>query len=215
MDNVDRFLGDVGIAMDQRHAAIVEAMRNSHQAIKDETRNKNMEERQSLHIQLEESLELLWSRLQKSSNSFKTVTEEKRRMYGELLGKDKKGVAEVVENNKKISKLMVSLSSFVVKAKLRAHCFLSNNVGRLPEVARHDSRDAGVGGEALIRPEEGAGGTHGAVEETSQVWRKLICTKLNLSSIIHLFKKIFGREWVWIRRDHRGRGGAPQTRCGR
>ena len=109
MDNADRFLGDVGIAMDQRHAAIVEAMRNSHLAIKDETRNKNMEERQSLHIQLEESLELLWSRLQKSSNSYKNVTEEKRRMYGELLGKDKKGVAEVVENNKKISKLMASL----------------------------------------------------------------------------------------------------------
>ena len=110
VDDTDRFLGDVGIAMDQRHAAIVEAMRNSHQAIKDETRNKNMEERQSLHIQLEESLELLWSRLQKSSNSYKTVTEEKRRMYGELLGKDKKGVAEVVENNKKISKLIVSFS---------------------------------------------------------------------------------------------------------
>ena len=113
-ESSDRFLGDVGIAMEQRHAAIVEAMRRSHAAIKDETRNRNMEERQSLHIQLEESLEVLWSRLQKSSSSYKTITEEKRRMYGELLGKDKKGVAEVVENNKKISKLMASSSRLLV-----------------------------------------------------------------------------------------------------
>ena len=62
-----------------------------------------------MHIQLEESLEVLWSRLRKSANTYKTVTEEKRRMYGELLGKDKKGVAEVVENNKKIEKLMASI----------------------------------------------------------------------------------------------------------
>ena len=38
---------------------------------------------------------------------FKTDTEEKRRNYNELLSKDKKGVAEVAENNKKIQRLMV------------------------------------------------------------------------------------------------------------
>ena len=36
----------------------------------------------------------------------KTGTEEKRRQYNQLLSKDKVGVAEVAENNKKIEKLM-------------------------------------------------------------------------------------------------------------
>ncbi len=49
----------------------------------------------------------MWARLQKSAAAYKAGTEEKRRVYAELLGKDKKGIAEVVENNKKINKLMV------------------------------------------------------------------------------------------------------------
>jgi hypothetical protein len=45
-------------------------------------------------------------------NDFKTETEEKRRMYNELLAKDKKGVGEIAENNAKIQKLMVSSQSY-------------------------------------------------------------------------------------------------------
>ena len=50
----------------------------------------------------------MWRRLQKMVLDFKSDTEEKRRNYNELLSKDKKGVAEVAENNKKIQRLMVS-----------------------------------------------------------------------------------------------------------
>ena len=38
---------------------------------------------------------------------YRFFEEEKRRIYNDLLAKDKKGVAEVAENNKKIQKLMV------------------------------------------------------------------------------------------------------------
>ena len=53
-------------------------------------------------------MDALWHKLQEEVVSFKTATEEKRRIYNELLAKDKKGVAEVAENNKKIQKLMVN-----------------------------------------------------------------------------------------------------------
>ena len=46
-------------------------------------------------------------KLQTQVNDFKSDTEEKRRMYNELLAKDKKGVGEIAENNQKIIKLMV------------------------------------------------------------------------------------------------------------
>ena len=55
-----------------------------------------------------------WRRLQKMVMDFKTDTEEKRRNYNELLSKDKKGVAEVAENNKKIQRLMVIIDNEIL-----------------------------------------------------------------------------------------------------
>jgi len=47
-------------------------------------------------------------KLQNQVSDFRSNTEEKRRLYNDLLTKDKKGVGEIAENNKKIVKLMVS-----------------------------------------------------------------------------------------------------------
>ena len=72
---------------------------------------QNLEEKQGLQVHLEEQMDSLWHKLQEEVVSFKSSTEEKRRIYNDLLAKDKKGVAEVAENNKKIQKLMVCKSS--------------------------------------------------------------------------------------------------------
>ena len=52
----------------------------------------------------------MWRKLQNMVIEFKSGTEEKRRHYNELLSKDKKGVSEVAENNKKIEKLQEDVS---------------------------------------------------------------------------------------------------------
>jgi hypothetical protein len=49
----------------------------------------------------------MWRQLQDMVMEFKSGTEEKRRNYNELLSKDKKGVAEVAENNRRIQRLQV------------------------------------------------------------------------------------------------------------
>ena len=66
-----------------------------------------MEEKQAVHILLEDSLESLWLQLQSNIKLYRSLTEEKRRIYTDLLNRDKRGVAEVQDNNKKISKLLV------------------------------------------------------------------------------------------------------------
>ena len=66
-----------------------------------------MEEKQALQLHLEETVDRLWLKLQHIAKEHKETTEEKRRIYQELMQKDKKGLAEVVENNKKILKLTV------------------------------------------------------------------------------------------------------------
>ena len=62
-----------------------------------------------MQIFLEETQEGLWQQLQSILKQYKVSTEEKRRVYQELMAKDKKGLAEVVENNKKIAKLTVRI----------------------------------------------------------------------------------------------------------
>lgn len=66
-----------------------------------------MEEKQSLQMQLEETVGSQWLYLHKNICAHKMATEEKRRIYSELLSRDKQGVAEVLENNKKITKILV------------------------------------------------------------------------------------------------------------
>ena len=72
---------------------------------------QNLEDKQALQLFLEENMDNMWRKLQKIVMDFQSDTEEKRRNYNELLSKDKKGVAEVAENNKKIQRLMVSHDS--------------------------------------------------------------------------------------------------------
>ena len=55
-------------------------------------------------------MESLWHKLQDEVSSFNSATEEKRRIYNDLLSKDKRGVAEVADNNRKIQKLMEDVS---------------------------------------------------------------------------------------------------------
>ena len=63
-----------------------------------------------MQLYLEETTDNMWRKLQNMVIEFKTGTEEKRRQYNQLLSKDKIGVAEVAENNKKIEKLMEDVS---------------------------------------------------------------------------------------------------------
>ena len=55
-------------------------------------------------------MEGLWQKLQDEVSSFNSSTEEKRRIYNDLLTKDKRGVAEVADNNKKIQKLLEDMA---------------------------------------------------------------------------------------------------------
>lgn len=111
-DAIRSYLGDIAIATNQRHCAILDQFRHAHSQLKEETRNKNMEEQQALQMHLEEAVENLWCRLQRNLHSHRSGTEEKRRIYQDLLAKDQRGVAEVMENNTKINKLMVCVNLY-------------------------------------------------------------------------------------------------------
>lgn len=63
-----KYLGDVHIATQQNHDAVTEEIKNVYQEVRDEYRNKNMEEKQAVQINLDEEVENLWLRMQVGMN---------------------------------------------------------------------------------------------------------------------------------------------------
>jgi hypothetical protein len=59
-------------------------------SIKDDIKNKNLEEKHSLRIQLEGTVEELWRQFQQALNQYTTATEERKKQFEEL--KHKVGV---------------------------------------------------------------------------------------------------------------------------
>ena len=55
------------------------------------------------------------SELQEHIKQYKDATADKRRTYGELLAKDKKGVAELSSNNTKLTRLQEEITDFKKK----------------------------------------------------------------------------------------------------
>ena len=106
------YLNDVQIALDQNHSEVEGSLRTQFQSRKDEIRNRNLEELTTLKNAMEETMDGLWSELQEHIGQYKDSTADKRRTYGELLAKDKKGVAELSSNNNKLSRLQEEISDF-------------------------------------------------------------------------------------------------------
>ena len=78
-------------------------------------RNRNLEELTTLKNAMEETMDGLWSSLQAHIVDYKESTADKRRTYGELLAKDKKGVAELSSNNTKLTRLQEEITDFKKK----------------------------------------------------------------------------------------------------
>ena len=109
------YLNDVQIALDQNHSEVEGALRTEFQSRKDEIRNRNLEELTTLKNTMEETMDSLWDTLQTHITQYKDATADKRRTYGELLAKDKKGVAELSSNNNKLLRLQEEIGDFKKK----------------------------------------------------------------------------------------------------
>ena len=59
-------------------------------------------------------------------SQYKDSTADKRRTYGELLAKDKKGVAELSSNNHKLARLQEEITDFKKKVSIPKNFLYSN-----------------------------------------------------------------------------------------
>ncbi|KAJ1514403.1 Dynein regulatory complex subunit 2 [Coelomomyces lativittatus] len=92
--------------------------RHDYQSNRDDVKNKNLEEKHALRIQLEGTIEDLWRQFQTALANYNATTEERKRQFEELKAKDEQAAQTIEQQLKKISKLSEMIAG--LKQKLTA-----------------------------------------------------------------------------------------------
>jgi dynein regulatory complex subunit 2 len=91
---------------------------NEFQSTKDELKNKNLEDKQQLRLNLETKVQDLWSQFQKAMKNYEETTEDRKRQFYELKEKDEKSAKEIDMQMRKIQALTDDISNQKAKISL-------------------------------------------------------------------------------------------------
>ncbi|XP_006035249.1 dynein regulatory complex subunit 2 isoform X1 [Alligator sinensis] len=114
-----RYLEDVMLAMEQNFGESDYEARLEFQSTRDDIKNKNLEEKHYLRVQLEGTVEELWRRFQQELKSYTEATEDRKVAFTALKQKDEKSSQEIEAQMRKLQKIQDSIS--VLKGRLAAH----------------------------------------------------------------------------------------------
>ncbi|XP_037703766.1 dynein regulatory complex subunit 2 [Choloepus didactylus] len=113
------YLQDVFMAMEQNYMDVEYESKLEFQSMWDDLKNKNLEEKHFLRMQLENTVEYLWKRFQDALKNYTDATEDRKIAFETLKVKDEKSSKEIEAQMKKIQKLQDSIS--VLKGKILVH----------------------------------------------------------------------------------------------
>lgn len=89
--------------------------RHEFSSLRDDIKNKNLEEKHALRIQLEGNVEDLWRQFQQALTQYNSATEERKKQFEDLKQKDQKNAKEIEIQMKKLVKLQESISQLKMK----------------------------------------------------------------------------------------------------
>ncbi|XP_077026877.1 dynein regulatory complex subunit 2 [Tamandua tetradactyla] len=113
------YLQDVFMAMEQNYIDVEYESKLEFQSMWDDLKNKNLEEKHFLRMQLENMVEYLWKRFQDALKNYTDATDDRKIAFETLKVKDEKSSKEIEAQMKKIQKLQDSIS--VLKGKILVH----------------------------------------------------------------------------------------------
>ncbi|KAG8509124.1 Dynein regulatory complex subunit 2, partial [Galemys pyrenaicus] len=113
------YLQDVFMAMEQNYIDSEYESKLEFQSMWDDLKNKNLEEKHFLRLQLENIVEDLWRRFQDALKNYTDATEDRKVAFEALKVKDEKSSKEIEAQMKKIQKLQESIVT--LKGKLMMH----------------------------------------------------------------------------------------------
>ncbi|OBS79507.1 hypothetical protein A6R68_18112 [Neotoma lepida] len=113
------YLQDVFMAMEQNYVDSEYESKLEFQSMWDDLKNKNLEEKHFLRLQLENIVEDLWRRFQDALKNYTEATEDRKIAFEALKVKDEKSSKEIEMQMKRIQKLQEAIST--LKGKISAH----------------------------------------------------------------------------------------------
>lgn len=114
-----RYLQDVFMAMEQNYIDSEYEGKLEFQSMWDDLKNKNLEEKHFLRLQLENVVEDLWRKFQDALKNYTDATEDRKVAFETLRVKDEKSSKEIEVQMKKIQRLQDSIS--IIKGKIMVH----------------------------------------------------------------------------------------------
>lgn len=113
------YLQDVFMAMEQNYVDSEYESKLEFQSMWDDLKNKNLEEKHFLRLQLENIVEDLWRKFQDALKNYTDATEDRKIAFETLKVKDEKSSKEIEMQMKKIQKLQEAIG--ILKGKITAH----------------------------------------------------------------------------------------------
>ncbi|CAM4601989.1 unnamed protein product [Lepidochelys kempii] len=118
-DKESRYLQDVLLALEQNFSESEYEAKLDFQSTRDDVKNKNLEEKHYLRVQLEGTVEELWKRFQQALKNYTEATEDRKIAFEALKLKDEKSSKEIEMQMKKLLKIQDSIG--ILKGKITAH----------------------------------------------------------------------------------------------
>ncbi|XP_018417380.1 PREDICTED: coiled-coil domain-containing protein 65 [Nanorana parkeri] len=113
------YLQNVMLAMEQNTLESESEAKLEFQSMRDEIKNKSLEEKHSLRVILETTIEDLWKQVQQAQKNYLNATEDRKIAFEILKAKDEKSAKEIAYQMKKLQKIQESINT--LRNKISAH----------------------------------------------------------------------------------------------
>ncbi|KAK3751513.1 hypothetical protein QZH41_019090 [Actinostola sp. cb2023] len=110
---------DIMFAMEEEWNEQESEAKQDFQSLRDEIKNKNIEEKHALRIQLEGTVEDLWRQFQQALKNYNETTEERKLAFENLKAKDEKSAKEIETQMRKLQRIQDNMSQ--LKAKMASN----------------------------------------------------------------------------------------------
>lgn len=101
---------DIMFAMEEEWNELENDAKQDFQSLRDEIKNKNLEEKHALRIQLEGTVEDLWRQFQQALKNYNETTEERKLAFENLKAKDEKSSYEIETQMRKLQRIQVTIN---------------------------------------------------------------------------------------------------------
>ncbi|XP_044141893.1 dynein regulatory complex subunit 2 [Bufo gargarizans] len=122
------FLQNVMLTMEQNTLESENEGKQEFQSMRDEIKNKSLEEKHSLRVLLEGTVEDLWKQFQQALNNYTKATEDRKIAFETLKAKDETSAEEIAYQMKKLQKIQETITA--LRNKIATHARESDEQNR-------------------------------------------------------------------------------------